>query len=123
MCKHKRLKNIAHKNCDFSDKQNMVAVVERGGNVISIGYNDMSRSHPAYFNGEHDKGIHAEYAALRQTNNTEGANIHIFYFRKNGDLGNSKPCPDCMEEIKKSGIQKIFYIDNGERKSMRLYGK
>ena len=122
MCKAQRMANVALRGLTFSkgNNYNLVAIVERGGGILSIGFNDMVRTHPEYYNGKHDKGIHAEYAALKQAADPNGANLHIFRFRKNGTLGDSRPCPDCYRRIISYGVKKIFYTENGVQVRERI---
>jgi|TARA_B100001564_G_scaffold354849_1_gene366137 deoxycytidylate deaminase len=86
----------------------LAAIVVRGGVPISYGSN--KKNHRGY-------SIHAEVNALnklkRQKSGAEGADIYVYRFLANGDYGLAKPCPDCMKEIKKSGIKRIFYSDYG----------
>lgn len=95
-------------------RQNMVAVIEKGGAILSIGRNNMTKTNPAFFNGEHDLCIHAEYDALRQLRDAKGTNLYVFRFKKSGGLGTSKPCSDCMKVIKERGVHKVFYFDKGK---------
>jgi deoxycytidylate deaminase len=123
MCKKTRLAKSAYKEIDFNKQQyNLVAIIERGGRILSIGLNNMSRGHPAYFNGEFDKGIHAEFSALNQTRDASGADIHVFRFKRNGDHGDSKPCKHCMATMRSAGIKRVFYWKNGEHVTEKLYG-
>jgi deoxycytidylate deaminase len=122
--KFERILRTATKHKPEDNRQNMIAIVEKGGNIISVGSNNMECTHPVYFNGEHDKCVHAEFNALRQIKHTgdygrkynkvaDGCNMYVFYFKRSGGLGDSKPCEHCYDEIKKSGINRIYYIKEG----------
>lgn len=113
MAKEERIINIARAILDYNDKQNMIAVIVKSGSVLAIGQNCMSRTHPVYFNGEYDKGIHAEYDALRKVRHQDigNAKMYVLYFKKDSTLGNSKPCTDCKRMIEESGIGSVFYIE------------
>lgn len=122
MCKKERMLLAAFKEVDLErNRHNLIAILEKGGNILAIGKNDMSKSHPAYFNGSYDKSIHAEYAALRQVREADGANLFVFYFKRAGGLGNSKPCRECYDLISNRGINKVFYIKDGKFKQETLY--
>lgn len=118
MCKTTRLAATALKEIDFGkQRHNLVAILERGGRIISIGLNDMNRTHPVYFgeDGEnYDRGIHAEYDAVRQVDDPAGSNLHVFRFKRNGEMGASKPCGACMRLLKDKGVRKVIYFDKGK---------
>ena len=119
MAKAERIKEFAEKVVDLDrSRHNVIAVIEKGGNILAVGFNNMEKSHPVYFKGEYDLGVHAEYDALRQVQHTDlsNASMYIFYFRRDGVLGNSKPCEDCQAKIDESGIGKVFYVEDGEVK-------
>lgn len=112
MPKHNKILSFAKKKINKNlNKINTLAVIESSGRIISSAQNDMSKSHTVFFNGHHCKAIHAEFAAIRKTANPEGTNIYIFRFLKNGGLGNSKPCSNCMRLIIENKIRTITYYD------------
>lgn len=113
MPKVEKVQRWAENAVEFIDKQNLVAIVEKGGNILSIGTNDMARTHPSYYENGYDRGIHAEYDALRKAD-CSGANLYVFYFKKEGGLGNSKPCRKCYNQIRDSGISRVFYVEDGD---------
>ena len=116
MAKEDRIIRIARAILDYNDKQNMVAVVVKSGRLLAIGQNDMTRSHPVYFNGDFDKGVHAEYDALRKLKHQDitGAKMYVMYFKKDQSLGDSKPCEDCQRIIDDSDIGSVFYREEDE---------
>jgi deoxycytidylate deaminase len=119
MSKHTRIKRVAEKLGGNADSRyNVVAIVEKSGNVLSIGRNN-TKTHPAYFNGEFDKGIHAEFDAIKNApyEQLSKANIHIFYFKKDGSLGDSEPCDYCKETILRSGISKAYFYKGSKLKT------
>lgn len=101
-------KNI---NNDSNNKVNMVAIIVKGGRVLSIGHNNMKKSHSVFFNGSHCKAVHAEFAAIREAKYTKDANMYVFRLLKRGGIGISKPCSDCMDLIRDKGIRNITYYD------------
>jgi deoxycytidylate deaminase len=60
---------------------------------------------------EYNHYLHAELRAIINSskNNLQGANIYVFREDLRGRLAPCRPCPACMEVIKKYGIKKIFY--------------
>ena len=114
MAKEEKIINIAQGfagNKEF----NMVAIIVKAGNILSIGINDMRKTHPSFWNGQYDRGVHAEYDALRQVKHQDiiNARMYVMYFRKDGTLGNSKPCLRCQEMISKVSIKSVYYVKNG----------
>lgn len=71
----------------------MAAIVVKGGSVLCAENNRLYK--------------HAERRAIRPHADNEGATIYIA--RSNGRI--SKPCPECMDVIKSSGIRCICYIN------------
>lgn len=60
---------------------------------------------------ERPPSLHAEVATLRRCSKTDLKNAVIYIARINrlGEERNSKPCPACLEEIRKAGIRKIVF--------------
>ena len=109
----------------LDNKQNMVAIIAKGGKVLSVGTNDMTKTHTIFWNGSHDKGIHAEYDAIRNMKHSRGygqkynriangCDMYIFRFKKSGGFGDSKPCESCCKIIDESGVSRLYYYMNGK---------
>jgi hypothetical protein len=95
--------------------------VLKKANILSFGFNmlgDISGNQP---------GIHAEHDAinrlkpLKRKKHLQNVNLLIVRFSKNNRLQNSKPCANCIENMKvlpeKKGyrIRNIYYSnENGE---------
>jgi len=110
------VENIAS---NYSDGTNTVALIIKGGSLLSVGVNNKDKTHTSYWNGKHDHGLHAEFAALRKVRHHDNATMYVIRFLKNGDLGVSKPCELCQEVINKSNIRAVHYIGHdGEWKKM-----
>jgi len=110
---------------DLSDPSMMLAAVEASksslrfqlGAVIKCGkmkvaaYNK-NKTHPRYGSGRY-KNLHAEgYCILKAIKlNLDLSRCTLYVYRANGRI--SKPCPDCEELIRKSGIKKVIYTNFG----------
>lgn len=98
---------IAHKS---RERQRHGAVVVKNGNIVSVGHNKMV-NHPNIL-GEFTKNkasLHAEVAALRNVKNPQGCTIFVSRVMKSGEVGLSKPCPECQEYIDSVGVKKVIY--------------
>lgn len=79
------------------------AVIVRGGAVLAKAANRSP--------------IHAEVRAIKKAGDCQGA--VLFVVRRT--LSMSRPCPNCMANIKNAGIKKIVYLDwHGEVQEERL---
>lgn len=112
------LKKIAKQEIELEDRHNLIAILVKGGKILAVGQNDMSRTHPKYFNGEYDRCVHAEYDALRQVRSAEGTDLYVFRFKKNGDMGDSEPCEHCMDYIRSRGVGRLYFHKNGKQKKV-----
>jgi deoxycytidylate deaminase len=111
----KRFFDIAQKLAQKSDhaSHQLGAVLVSRGKIVSFGWNQMKTSphspHPF-------KSIHAEFhalsgVALKDLKDTE---MYVFREKKDGSLGNAKPCKFCAKMLELSGIKKVYYtIDGG----------
>ena len=90
-------------------------------NILSFGFNMMGD-----INGNHP-GVHAEHDAinrlkpLQRKRHLQNVNILVIRLSKNNKIQNSKPCANCIENMKilpeKKGyrIRNIYYSDdNGD---------
>lgn len=90
----------------------MAAVIVRGGSVISSATNSHAIEH-----GTWSYSKHAEARAIHPHQDMSGGTIVIA--REGNRM--SKPCPKCMELIRKAGISKIVYSNwDGEIVSERV---
>lgn len=85
------------------------AILLKGGRPVAVAHN---HSH-----------IHAEHAVITRAwrTGTEGATVMVIRLRKDGTIGMSKPCPQCMTRMVGAGIKKVIYSDNdGNLKQLKL---
>jgi deoxycytidylate deaminase len=86
----------------------LAALVLRGGNIVSIGWN---KDH-----------LHAEHTALNRAwrSDLEGSSLLVVRLKKSGTFGMARPCPDCMQRIHTAGIKKVMYTNEvGELETIR----
>jgi len=87
------------------------AVVCRKGRAQVTGTNCI-KTHPTWANPDkHIKlSIHAEIQCLiNSESEIMGDTIYVFRWGKDGTPGLARPCVDCMRELKRQGIRKLYY--------------
>ena len=106
------------------DRIRIGAIIVYKKEILSAGVN-IKKSHPMQkkYNSfrfdcpqEYHHYLHAEMRAIINSDkeNLVGASIYVFREDNRGKLAPCRPCPACMEVIKKYGIKKIFYTtENG----------
>ena len=88
--------------------------------VISSGHNSNSKTHriqaeidTKYFGCECVGKLHAEVSALipliQNRYDISNATVYTYRMDRNGNIAMSRPCPRCMELIKRCGIRKVKY--------------
>lgn len=91
----------------------MGSIILKGGRVLAHSHNISKRY------GTENRGKHAEERLLRRTarkHNLKGAIIIVARTNKHCEPRTmSRPCPRCLEQIKKYGIKKMIYIDWNDR--------
>lgn len=86
-----------------------VAILTRGGAIVSIGVNVGWE--------------HAEAAALRQLwpDHRHGLTLWSYRVTKGGRLSTAKPCVPCQELLRANGIRRVRYSDSdGNMQKMKL---
>lgn len=95
-----------------SSRIKMSCVLAKGNRILSIGNNDMRKTHPL---AKGHRKTHAEIAACAglRPYDIEGCNAYVCRVIADGSLALAKPCPVCLSILNSMGIKKIFYtIDN-----------
>lgn len=79
---------------------------------VVVGFNK-HKSHTKYANPEvHVKlSVHAEIDCIIEAKdkNIKGWSVYVYREDCNGNIANSRPCIDCLTELKSRGIRKIYY--------------
>lgn len=116
-----KFENILRKLKSFSThpQHKVSAIVVRGNRIFSTGFNKI-QSHPR--SNSYDNMLHAEVSALigLDYKTTKGATIYVFREKKTGELGISKPCPNCEVAIRNAGIKKVIYSSEQGWKEERV---
>lgn len=95
----------------------LAAVIMSGGRILASGMN-VRFKHSA--NCCPHYSLHAEVAALKRACNPANATLYVCRVLQNGELGTSKPCPACQEQIKLAGLKKVCYTDYNQWHSMAV---
>jgi len=95
------------------------AVVVRRNAILGIGFNK-TKTHPKA--KTRFKTIHAEMAAIlnTQTEDLTGCSIYVYRETKDGKPALAKPCEYCLELIRQVGIKHIYYSDTDGFKYERI---
>jgi deoxycytidylate deaminase len=119
MIKEESLNNILENNRKINQRITMVAVIQKGGKILSIGINDYFRLCYKFKDrnqyGEY-QGLHAELAAIKKCTKKQlqGSIMSVYGQTVQGNFPKStRPCCNCLNAIKAVGIRKIVYYENG----------
>jgi len=93
-----------------------VAVIVKGGNVISVGRNRY-KTHPKSSEADFTRSVHAEMDAIwrvKDKSRLQGATIYVARKGRNDLPGMSCPCVKCQEIINKHGLRRaVFTTEHG----------
>ena len=121
--------NLAKNASQYSDNKRarLGSVIIYKNKVISVGWNVENKTNPLQEEYNRLRGydvsveftkssLHAEFSAMLRIKHMDidFSKIHMFIYRerKDGSLGNARPCPACMGFSKKLGIKNIYYTTN-----------
>lgn len=79
------------------------AILVDGSRVVSIGVNDMTKTHPLYY----PANLHAELDAIIAAPYVSGCDIYIVRLLKNGRLAPARPCRRCETLLKRYNVKRI----------------
>lgn len=102
---------------DPSLEFNLCAVLVRGGNILSVGFNHRGWNALSEFYRAQDHActIHAEVSAIslkRKKIRFEGTKVYVARIRADGTMGLAKPCEMCEEVLRAYGVKKAIYTIN-----------
>lgn len=126
MNKHLNLaKKIARKS---NYRYKMSAIIFDGNRVISSGYNKVIPCEIDTIGSKYsnkllfDCSIHAEMMALMRARKWDviGKEMLVIRIRKNGSIGNSKPCNNCLSNIIGAGIKVIYFWQDNIINQMKV---
>lgn len=110
------LRKIDTNNYSISLPHRHVAVIVKGGRVLSIGRNRY-KTHPKSSEEEFSRSVHAEMDAIWKVKDKsilQGATIYVARKGRNDLPGMSCPCAKCQEIISKHGMRRaVFTTDHG----------
>lgn len=108
--------NRASKHSDHL-KYKIGACIVYKGRVISVGVNQLFKSHPLTRMFHEEQTLHAEVSAIvRLKNKKLLKECKMVVYRENalGELAMARPCPTCLKILKFFNISSIAYtIDGG----------
>lgn len=92
----------------------LCAIIVKGGRVLSLGYNSRSWNSllERYRVEKHVCTTHAEMDAIlsqRKKTRFKGSKMYVVRIKRNGTVGNGKPCPMCQQVIYNYGIRRVIY--------------
>ena len=88
------------------------AVVARKNQVLSLGFNQPTKTHPKSRN--EFARIHAELDAILGVplDALRGTSVYVVRLTKTNLLASSHPCKDCMNLLREVGVRKVFFVDD-----------
>ncbi len=94
-----------------SGKYRLGAVLFSNNNILSVGNNKFSKTHPLSLTPY--KSICAEFDAILGVprNELEGSNICVVRINQKNELTMARPCAHCQRLLKQSGIKKVYWSD------------
>lgn len=113
-----KLLNSKIKELDSIKYQHKIGaiVLDKKGNVLSIGFNSYIKTHPKQFHYNRNINptrifLHAEIDALVKCRGKPHTMI-ISRIGKDSSIKLSRPCKGCFNAIKDVGVQKVYFTNN-----------
>ena len=96
-----------------TDRVKIGAVLVSKHQIVSVGFNKMTKTHPKMSKLSEHKRIHAELDALIgvDASATKGSTVYIYRETRRGGVALSKPCPHCQVLLKEAGVKTVYYSD------------
>jgi len=106
--------------CSMSQKYNFVAMLVNP-KPVSIGHNNMQKTHPIIARYNAFQKMHAEIDCLNGAPEEKIPGSTLFIWRKKGNgFGMAKPCPMCEQELKSKGVREVVYSTEEGFEIMKL---
>ena len=107
-----------------SDEFPIGAVLVRGRNLVSTGWNQGCKTHPTQFRMYPQRpgtGLHAEVHALRALRpyDVAGTDLYVCRLKPTGSYGLAMPCSKCMGVLKDYSVRRVFF--SHEKDDIGLY--
>jgi len=102
--------------CKYSANQCHFTYIMDGSRIVSWGYNKVKKTHPlAKKYGHLFNCIHSELDALiKARDSLDKCKVVNVRIKKNGNVGLSKPCPQCQKMLEDHGVERVYYTtENG----------
>jgi deoxycytidylate deaminase len=102
------------------------ALIYVGGSLVSTGFNKEKANSfmMAFAHHEFVQSVHAECDAIlrvRKKIDLTGSRIYVAKLGRNGNVGNSKPCPMCELVLRRYGIKRVYFtLDEDSYESERI---
>lgn len=110
-----------------TDRFRLGAVLVRRKRPISVGFNQMRKTHPLMERHQRARGytigLHAEVHACLGVapRDLMGADIYVARILRDGRLGIARPCRYCQRFLAAVGVRRAYYTDRtGGLRSMEL---
>lgn len=99
---------------ESNHKFKLGCVIFRKKKPIAMGFNQVEKTHPMMlrYQVKHSLRTHAELQALlgvRWDVDLSKCLLVVYREKKDGSLGDSKPCPTCQKIIRSMGIRNVMY--------------
>jgi deoxycytidylate deaminase len=83
-------------------------VIVKKNRIVSVGFNKL-KTHPK--SPHKYNSLHAEIDALIKASpeDLDGAHAYVYREKRNGQLGNARPCSSCFSALQEANIKVIYY--------------
>lgn len=114
--KMQKLRELALKVPRIKGQHRLVAAAyDKKGNLLSVGYNSYTKSHPKQAAVAKRAGLplkeylHAEVASLIRCKETPYS-LYVCRIDAKGSITNASPCPVCQLAMKEAGVK--YYVSS-----------
>jgi len=117
-----RIKGAAKAALNCDDRFKIGCVVYRGGNLLSSGFNQMSKTNPSACEHYEFPFPHAEYNAVKSvcSNILRKCSLYVARIDRFGNYAMAKPCCKYQKMLKGFGIKTVYYTTNNGIEKIKL---